>query len=129
MGISHDYVNGDLYHHEKDGWSTQTKPMQSKNIHVEMKIPDYSDIPKELIEREIAYSLAKQIIENGLVSVYEHYSHEDFSKVFAVDMNVSPTGRQFTSMVTNQMFKVNGEEFSEDELIFAVKKTYPEKLI
>jgi hypothetical protein len=85
-------------------------------------------IHEKFIKIELAEKLVHHIIENDLMEYKKDFRIEDYSERYRAKINVCPPGLKFQS-VENDTFIVNGEHFTEDELIEAVKNTYPDRLI
>lgn len=127
-------LSTELYSHELfgDGFITEKKVKNVQNLHVEFKKHRFDmqedDVPEELIQRELSYQLAQEIIKGGYASLYRNFNQETFEDAIIAEINVCPPGIKMQN-VEDEFFKVNGELFTEAELIEAVKNTYPERLL
>lgn len=121
-----------LYEHEKEGWGKERKTKNVRNVHVEYVThrfsADMDKIPEEIIKRELAYKLGKEILENDLCNYYRTTSNKDFTETFAADIFVTEGSMQYYNR-TDDVFKVHDEIFTNEELIEAVKSHFAERFI
>ena len=124
-----------LWHHERDGVDGFTKSKNVKSVielHVSYRQSRHTmpmeELPEKLIQRELAYQLGNEIIKGGLASYYKHFDQQTFEDTIVAEITVCPPGTKMRH-VEDEMFKVNGEYFTEDEIINAIKQTYPDRLI
>lgn len=77
--------------------------------------------------RDAAMAFAKSIIDNfAVIDAIKH--HERNELILRASVNVVKGSNTFLSL-GEEAFVVNGARFSEEELIEAVKQTYPERVL
>lgn len=123
-----------LWSHERfiDGYSKTNKTVGTVTLSVSYQLNRYeqqmNDLPPELVERELAYRLAVEIIKSGQAIHYRHFDQETFADTIVASVTVCPAEIKFRQ-VENQSFVVNGEHFTEQDIINAIKHTYPDRII
>lgn len=117
----------------RDGWQivNESRGVKEIKVQTEMEFDMYTygsvDL-YETIKREIIYNLAKVIISENLFS-YKRFSDDlDRKDIIQASIHVAAPGIKYINK-QNERFIVNGEEFSNDDLVKAVKYTFPERLI
>lgn len=125
----------DLYEHEKfyiNGMNKKSEYRSVKRLSVHYKKNRYNadmdSVPPELIKQELAYKLGAEIISGGHARFEKSYNPENFEETYAAEINVVTPGQSYINM-HGDVFVVEGEEFSNAELVEAVKNYYAERLI
>lgn len=124
----------DLYSHEihDNGWMKQHKAKLFKFLEVHYEHDRFNqkmyDVPEEIIKRELAYKLGDEIFKRDLVHFEKNFHPENFKQTISAGINVAQPGIQYANL-EEFVFKVNDEEFTNDELVEAVKSYYAERLI
>lgn len=89
---------------------------------------DMDDLPEELIQQELAYKIGKECIEQDLCNYYRNFDQETFEETIFAEINVcKPTERYLN--LEGDVFIVNKERFTNEELVKAVLAQYPERFI
>lgn len=80
------------------------------------------------IKRNIAQDLSKSLIENDLIifNIYEEWFNNQ--KIIQGTINVVDPGIRYVNK-KDEKFVVDDQVFDNDELIEAVRKTFPERFI
>jgi hypothetical protein len=117
----------------KDGFSYQERTIAKTVFHrsfykdpYENTSEDASHI-KNIIEDEFM-EMCSDIFKAGLHTVESSMSLAKFQMEYRICLNVLRPKIQFAN-VNDDVFKVNGVSFSNDELVEAVKDYYAERLI
>lgn len=104
-----------------------------KELSVSGEISQY-DLTNDSIEsinqvkNSLVHKLAESLISNELVEFEQCKNIENFSDVITASINIVEPGKKFVNLTDNK-FIVQNEEFSNDELVQAVKIAYPERFI
>lgn len=124
-----------LYGHEiipNHGWGSSQTTKSVKKYEVHYEYDRYkqvmTNIPEELIKRDLAYKLGIAIIENNLAEFEKIFHPENFKETISASINIADPGIKFANL-EQKYFKVQDEKFSNDELVEAVKHYYAERLI
>lgn len=80
------------------------------------------------IAKELAYKLSQEMLRSGYITVHETKDHLRDETVFRAEANAVLTSPRFVNLVENS-FIVDEQSFTNEELVEAVKYTYPEKFI
>lgn len=80
------------------------------------------------IKNILINSIADELYKNNFVHFSKKEHMETQETIIKAEINVVPLGEKF-GLIENDMFIVNGEKFSEEDLIEAVKIAYPERFI
>lgn len=80
------------------------------------------------IIQKLTEQLAEKIVKERLVSYYKHFDPKEYQDRIEAEITISPPGQRLVH-VEDECFKVNGELFTEEEIIAAIKNTYPDRLI
>lgn len=104
-----------------------------KELSVSGEISQY-DLTNDSIEsinqvkNSLVHKLAESLISNELVEFEQCKNIENYSDVITASINIVEPGKKFVNLTDNK-FIVQNEEFSNDELVQAVKIAYPERFI
>ena len=115
---------------KSEGWQRQEKIVQVKQIHL-TKIINFDILTNDTmpdIEFLMVKELAHRIIESGLASIETSTSVVTKEKTLTANVNIIESGIKYTNR-TEEVFKVQGEVFTNDELLQAVKSYFPERLV
>lgn len=107
------------------------KTNELKNVRelvVSYELSDAYKEPEEFVKEKLVYKLSKSIIENNLAIFNKYKNFDDFSNIFTATINVVDPGKRYVNII-DEKFMVNGEIFTNDELVQAVKNTFPERLL
>jgi hypothetical protein len=85
-------------------------------------------LDEKAIKEKLTFELAIKLIQDGLVSYHKYFDNQRQHDTIEAEVIVCPPGTKFANVV-DECFKVNGELFSEEEIIHAIKNTYPDRLI
>lgn len=85
-------------------------------------------LDESTIKTKLTYDLSSKLIQNGLVSYYKHYDPKSQADIVEAEVTVCPVGTKFANTI-DECFMVNGETFTEEEIIKAIKNTYPDRII
>ncbi len=97
--------------------------------HIQAKqIPDDVRLSEMVVKRHLADLLSVELAESGTVVYYKHYDQLMDSDIIVAEVSVVPSGTKMT-LVEDQFFSVNGELFTQEDVIKAIKQTYPDRLI
>jgi hypothetical protein len=115
-----------------DGFTKSVNAKSTIEIHAQRKFSkhlfDTDTIDEKLIQADLAIELATEIIKSGQVSFYRHFNAAEYQETVVAEVTVCPRGARFRQ-VEDEYFKVNDELFTEEEVIQAIKQTYPDRLI
>ena len=117
----------------RDGWQviTESRGVKEIKVQTEMEFDMYRDSSLDWHKytmHNITHNLAKAIISEKLFS-YKRFSDDLNRKdIIQATIHVAEPGIKYINK-QNGKFIVNGEEFSNDDLVKAVKYTFPERLI
>lgn len=125
-----------LYDHEKkiqtNGWQTQNESKKIKRLDVHYQHSRYDakfdQVPDELIFRELAYKLGSAILQDNLADYSKSVDQETFAMTYHATINVADPGVKYVNL-DGTRFKVGDEEFTNEELIDAVKDYFAERFI
>ena len=82
----------------------------------------------DYIKRGLIHKLLDAIFENDCYVLNKYKNFESNTEIVTISINVVDPGKRYVNL-ENDKFIVNGEIFTNDELIVAVKNTYPDRLI
>lgn len=123
------------WHTPKENVDGFTKSLNAKSvmeIQAQRKFSkhlfDDDSINEKEIKADLAIDLAAEIIKSGQVSFYRHFNPAEYMETVVAEVTVCPRGARFRQ-VEDEYFKVSGELFTEEEVIQAIKQTYPDRLI
>ena len=121
-----------IHHTDNDGLTTITKMVDATTISVsyqlDNRIQQLSKTHPEVIEHKLAQKLAAAILSSGIPTMHRHVDHLTFNEIIGTSITICKPSVKFKH-VEGDSFVVNGEHFNEDEIIFALKQTYPDRLI
>jgi hypothetical protein len=86
---------------------------------------DFRD--EEFAKEKLEESLFKQLSDSGYISFIKE-KKPGFAEQITAHINVAKQPDYYLKF-TGNVFEVNGEKFTEEDLIEAVKNTFPERLI
>lgn len=116
----------------RNGWNTiETSPSITSFTTQEIIYDHYVENEQEYLARikeNLVYKLTSQLMESGLVDFVQHKDALTGSTVVRAEVDVVPVGQRFANRTENS-FVVDEQTFTNDELVEAVKKAYPEKFI
>ena len=95
----------------------------SRHVHESLDATLDSAVPHKL-----AHDLVEKMIKEKVISYYKMFDAKSFSDTIEAEITVCPSGTKMCNIV-DECFKVNGELFTEEEIIKAIKNTYPDRLI
>lgn len=117
---------------EEDGWNRETRMESVEIIHVTREVSEDvmegSVDHKHMIKRELARELADELLKENKIEFREQKDLYKFSTLFNASIRVVNNSVNYVNL-EGTVFKVNGKEFREDEIIEAIKETFPERLI
>ena len=117
---------------EEDGWNRETRMESVEVIHVNREfsedLMEGSVDHKHMIKRELARGLADELLKENKIEFREQKDLYKFSTLFNASIRVVNNSVNYVNL-EGTVFKVNGKEFREDEIIEAIKETFPERLI
>ena len=117
---------------EEDGWNRETRMESVEVIHVNREfsedLMEGSVDHKHMIKRELARELADELLKENKIEFREQKDLYKFSTLFNASIRVVNNSVNYVNL-EGTVFKVNGKEFREDEIIEAIKETFPERLI
>ena len=117
---------------EEDGWNRETRMESVEIIHVTREVSEDvmegSVDHKHMIKRELARGLADELLKENKIEFREQKDLYKFSTLFNASIRVVNNSVNYVNL-EGTVFKVNGKEFREDEIIEAIKETFPERLI
>jgi len=81
-------------------------------------------------EQELINAIAQEIFVKKLaiITQREEMFGGNNKKIISAELNISEPGNRFVS-VENDSFIVDGQKFSEEDIIFAIRNSYPERFI
>lgn len=82
----------------------------------------------DYIKRGLIHKLLDTIFENDLYILNKYKNFENNTDIITASINIVDPGTRYVNL-EGEKFIVNGETFTNDELIDAVKNTYPDRLI
>ena len=114
------------------GWHDGHKEVKTKKYGMSTVISHNPSMPKEAIrpylETEFANLFAKKFIEDGIIQIQERVQANPFDRVYDAEMNVAQ-GSISTLVLPSKMFFAHDQEWSERDIIEALKETFPERLL
>lgn len=123
-----------LFEHEKwnNGWQTRKSAQGVTHLIAQYQHSRYSQdmdsIPEELLMQEMAYKLAKEILESDSATIYKNLDQETFNETIYAEICIAPPGMKYVNR-DEEVFQVDDELFTNEELIEAVKGFYAERFI
>lgn len=113
----------------RNGFFKASEVKNVANVCVKAEVRNgLSIIPEEEILRELILKLSHELFKNKMVTLNSMKSFERDSTMYSASINVAPPGTRYIN-IEDESFVVNGEKFSEEELVQAVKIAYPERLL
>lgn len=116
----------------RDGVIKYSSPKSIVTIHVEHAQPKFVDDhvkrPDNMIRQELAIQLGCELVKSGHATFYKHFDQNSLCDIVVAEVSVAPVGTKMC-LIEDEFFSVNGELFSQKEIIDAIKKTYPERII
>ena len=103
--------------------TVQTFSVKSQELHQE-----HAEIYKKSILEELAASLGRKILSANLTEVNYEKNEVRGTQTFILSISAVQPGIKYVNVLDN-VLSVNGEKFSEGDLIRAVKIAYPERFI
>ena len=86
------------------------------------------EIPINVIQKELGLQLGEKMVKEKLVDYHRRFDHASMLEVFTAEVTICPPGTKM-KYVQDECFMVYGEPFTEEEIINALKQTYPDRLI
>lgn len=85
-------------------------------------------IHEEIIREQLILKLSHELFKSKIVTLHSMKTFERDRTVYIASINVAPPGTSYMN-IEGETFVANGEKFSEEEFIQAVKIAYPERLL
>ena len=115
-----------------DGYNTYIASNTASKITCQYILDDIDISNNQEYENEIKKtlidSIAYELYKNNYVNFSKNNKLKTQETIIKAEINVVPLGKKF-GLIENDMFIVNGEKFTEEDLIEAVKIAYPERFI
>lgn len=115
-----------------DGYNTYIASNTASKITCQYILDDIDISNNQEYENEIKKtlidSIAYELYKNNYVNFSKNKELKTQETIIRAEINVVPLGAKF-GLIENDMFIVNGEKFTEEDLIEAVKIAYPERFI
>jgi hypothetical protein len=87
-------------------------------------------INPEYIKEDICRQLTQEIINSKVITVFEDKYSDQMTQVYSAEVYIAPTNKDNEyANIDGVTFKLNGIVFTNEELIEAVRNTFPERLI
>lgn len=113
----------------KAGFTKISNLKEVKEIYSFFSASRYADnLTVDAIRYRLAANLTKELIDQNMVSFHTHFDRDRFVDTVKAEVTICPPGTLVNSK-QDEYFKVDDELFTEEEIINALKKTYPERLI
>jgi len=80
------------------------------------------------VKRDLVEKLANSIIRNNLANFTEEFEPHRVGSKITAQIHVVDPGERYVNVIEDK-FTVNGEVFSNEDLIIAVKETFPERFV
>lgn len=105
--------------------------ISQKNVNklrAEIKVDfETSSMSEEYVKSELIRKLVKGLINNSLVNIYTSKDTDGIT-TYAAEINAVHTGTSYVNLEDKQ-FTVEGENFTNEDLVEAVKKCFPERFV
>ena len=113
-----------------DGYNTYIASNTASKITCQYILDDIniSNNQENEIKKTLIDSIAYELYKNNYVNFSKNKELKTQETIIRAEINVVPLGAKF-GLIENDMFIVNGEKFTEEDLIEAVKIAYPERFI
>ncbi len=111
-----------------DGWQRRDTTKSVSNLRTSEVVNQFENQTREDITLKLMNSLMKELVQGGYVTFTEHMDPMTGKKVVEASMNVVGVPERYVNLQETS-FEVDGQKFNNDELVEAVRQTYPEKLI
>lgn len=85
------------------------------------------DIKQKIVD-ELSYLLADEIVKNNYITSETYTEAVTLNEIFAVKTKICKNSTSYVNFVDN-VFRVDKEEITNDELVQAVRNTFPERFI
>ena len=113
-----------------EGWKEKGCPQHVKEVSVSHKVSyldtinTHSDEIQQIVKDLIFYELADKICKSGLITINRH-NYELVATMYIT----KPEYKYYNLLVPQHIFEVEDQQFSNDELVEAVKNYYAERFI
>ena len=115
--------------YEKAGFTKISNLKEVKEVRSFFSASRYEDrLTFDELRYRLASNLATELITKKLVSFETHFDRNRFVDTICAEVTICPPGTQMNSK-QDEYFKVDDELFTEEEIIKAIKNTYPDRLI
>lgn len=115
--------------YEKAGFTKISNLKEVKEVRSFFSASRYEDnLTFDALRYRLASNLATELITKNLVSFQTHFDRDRFVDTVCAEVTICPPGTQMLSK-QDEYFKVDDELFTEEEIITAIKNTYPDRLI
>jgi hypothetical protein len=116
----------------KDGYAQKDYVVKKISMKYLTPIKDkFSLLTPIVIKKMLVEGCCKEIIDKELYQMSSYENHETGNREHKMRIDVLPINDYSIphAIVQQDIFLVRGEEFTKDEIIFALKSTYAEKFI
>jgi hypothetical protein len=112
----------------KDGWNKIERPANTNYVNVNILVSDEMLNDSEIIKDKLNYQLIKKLKKSKYIKYTKHARDVFGDNEYTATINVTDLTYN-NAIVEDNHFYYNNKQYSEDELIRAIKNTYPEDLI
>jgi len=112
----------------QQGFTQHNGVAETKIFRVNVIHKDGLNIPKSVIYHELALELSHEIIAAKVIRVSTQQNAYDYSLQYTAELTACSPGTKFTN-VRNDVFTINNEHFNEQDIIEALKLTFPERFL
>lgn len=81
-----------------------------------------------LVQDSLLIPLARKLYKDGMINIDYQFDHASFTQYYKATVHVAQPGMKIVNVNGNRFF-VDGEDFDNDDLIKAVRATFPERFI
>ena len=117
-------------HHATKGWVDQQAEVKTKSYTLQKTFPSYSNV--QIDEHHLAYEFSRmfadKFIEDNVITMQKDQKSNIPGEIrFRAEMTVAPGIKSL--LQTNKVFIAYDQKWSENDIIKALKHTFPERLL
>ena len=119
----------EAFDEKRNGFNKTNTCNKTKEFFAEIMLTNESNDYRNSIKEILNAELLKKIAKEGYITYTQHFDTRTQHYILSAKLNVNEPSLNNIHVSINNTFFVNKVQFTEEELIDAVKNTYPERLI
>ena len=112
-----------------NGWNKKATFKGVEPVKSRLVTPLGTEIDEQTIKRELAEGLANFLMKEGIIQLKSEMDSFNQSMVYEADVLVVGDRKVHKARIEEDVFMVDGQSFDQDQIIEALRNTFPEYFI